>query len=196
MNYYSQKIYRPYFIKALLCFSIGVITLTSSLGQARYRTSTGNVHFNASTPLEDIDAENQEVNAILSAEDGRFAVVMLIKDFEFPRKLMQEHFNENYMETGTYPKAFFSGVIEDFDLKSLGATGLKKIVNGELSIHGVSLPRSEDIVLRKVGNAVFLESNFIVRPEDHNIEVPKIVFTKIAREVRVSIVLKLMEDKK
>ena len=193
-NIYKANQY-PY-IRLLLILAVGLITSAQCYGQSKYRTSSGNVHFNASTPLEDIDAENQDVNAILATADGRFAVVMLVKDFKFPRKLMQEHFNENYMETETYPKAYFSGVIEDFNLDSVSSNAIKKTVKGELTIHGVKRSRSEEIVIRKKGNSIYLESSFTVRPEDHNIEVPKIVFAKIAQEVKVSINLQLSPDSK
>lgn len=195
----KDKFNKPYqyrFIVILIFLAVGLITSTPCNAQSKYRTSSGNVHFNASTPLEDIDAENQDVNAILATADGRFAVVMLVKDFNFPRKLMQEHFNENYMETEIYPKAYFSGVIEDFDLDSVSADEIKKTVKGELTIHGVKRSRSEEIVIRRKGNTIYLESTFIVRPEDHNIEVPKIVFAKIAQEVQVTINLQLSPDSK
>ncbi len=189
-NIYSQ------FLFFILLISM-IMTGTEGLqAQSKYRTKGGVVNFNASTPLQDIEAVNEAVNAIMEAETGRFAVVMLIKDFEFPRKLMQEHFNENYMETETYPKSTFSGVIEDFDLDSVGSNEIKKTVKGELTIHGVKRSRSEEITLRKKGNTIHLESSFIVRPEEHDIEVPKIVFAKIAQEVEVTIDLQLLPDSK
>lgn len=176
----------------ILCLNL--FTQISVLGQSKYRTSNGEVHFNASTPLEDIDALNKKVRAVLESGTGNFAVMMLIKDFDFPRKLMQEHFNENYMESEEYPKAYFRGTIEDFDQDELSNQIIEKQINGQLTIHGITLDRMENIELVKKGKTIHLRSQFVVRPESHDIEVPKIVFAKIAREVKVEIELELVKD--
>lgn len=165
--------------------------LTSCFAQQRYKTTEGEVNFNASTPLEDIDATNREVNGIIDAETGNFAVVMLIKDFEFDRKLMQEHFNENYMESDKYPKAYFSGTIQGLDITKLNSDYMEMDVAGKLTIHGVSRNITEKVLIRRKGKRIALNSNFIINSEEYQIEVPKILFQKIAREVQVAINLDL-----
>ena len=172
----------------LSCFS-----QISVFAQSKYSTSKGEIEFNASTPLQDIEALNTKVRAVLEPGTGNFAVMMLIKDFNFPRKLMQEHFNENYMDSGQYPKAYFSGTIADFDEDELSNQSLKKQIDGKLTIHGISLDRTEIVELVRKGKTIHLKSRFIVRPESHNIEVPRIVFAKIAQEVQVDIELELQE---
>ena len=162
------------------------------MAQDKYRTNSGNIEFNASTPLEDIYAKNDKVNAILESGSGKFAVVMLVKEFRFKKKLMEEHFNENYLESDLYPKAYFSGAIEDLDLSEMGPVPLALNIEGQINIHDVSRPLKTTVTLSKDENRIFLESNFIIRPEDHNIEVPKIVFKKIAQEVEVSVKLELL----
>ena len=185
-NIYSRCLY------SALTIGLFILNYSALCAQTKYRTSEGTVNFNASTPLEDIDATNKEVNAILEMETGRFAVVMLIKDFEFSRRLMQEHFNENYMESEKFPKAYFSGTIEDFSMDSLSKEVVVKTVSGKLTIHGITLNRKEKIKLRKKGSAIHLESNFLVRTEAHDIEVPRIVFAKIAEKVMVEVDLQLV----
>ncbi len=160
----------------------------------RYKTKNGEISINASTPLEDINALNSKVSAILDPATGNFAVVMLVKEFEFDRKLMQEHFNENYMESDRYPKATFSGQIENFKIADLKSAPTKYRINGKISIHGVSRPLIADILLSKKSAGIKLSSNFVVRPEEHEIEVPRIVFKKIAQEVQVSVELDLFPD--
>lgn len=159
--------------------------------QSRYRTTTGEIRFNASTPLEDIDAVNNQVNAIINAESGDFAVVLLIRDFRFRRQLMQEHFNENFMETATYPKAYFTGRIAGFPERTLSSVPTEFRVEGDLSIHGVSRRVETTAILTQSGDKVNMSSGFIVKPEDYRIKVPRILFNKIAEEVKVVVNLEM-----
>ena len=174
-----------------LSFTLVILNSTICIAQQKYKTTQGEVNINASTPLEDIDAWNREVNGIIETETGNFAIVMLIKDFEFDRKLMQEHFNENYMESDKYPKAYFSGTIQNFVASDLSSGFLEKEVKGKLTIHGVSRNISENVLIKMKGRRIAINSKFIVKTEDYQIEVPKILFQKIAREVQVAIELNL-----
>ena len=163
--------------------------------QNRYRTGTGEIRFDASTPLEDITATNQKVNAILDTITGEFAVVLLVRDFRFPRKLMQEHFNENYMESDRYPKAFFRGRLTGFS-PGLPATGTVAYqVEGELYIHNVSRKINPEARLSREGGDIRLETEFVVRPESYGVEVPRLLFNKIAEEVHVRVNLGLKPEK-
>jgi len=175
----------------LLCL---LILTTPVLGQERLRTSEGVISFDASSPLEDIVAVNNKVNGILELQSGEIAVVLLIKDFKFRKKLMQEHFNENYMESEAYPKAYFTGTIVDFVLDELGTQNQKFQLTGELTIHGVTQTMRDSIQLRKNGERIICKMNFVVRTEDHKIKVPRILFKKIAQEVNVRAELGLTEE--
>ena len=159
--------------------------------QSAYRTQQGEIQFNASTPLEDIRAVNTQVNAILKPDNGNFATVVLIKDFQFRRGLMQEHFNENYMESESYPKGYFTGKVENFNMDDLTGVPQEYRVTGKLTLHGETRDISPVIQLSKSPDGILLTSGFLVRPEEYGIKVPKIVFTKIAREVTVSVSLPL-----
>ena len=175
-------------------FSIFLFFMTGLLcAQGTLRTTSGKIHFNASTPLEDINANNEAVNAILKKENGNFASVLLIKDFSFKKKLMQEHFNENYMDSETYPKAYFSGNIEAFSWDDLPSSKSKYQAKGKLTIHGVTKEVNTEIFLRKNGKGAVMSASFIVRPEDYDIEVPKLLFKKIAQEVEVNVVFTMTE---
>ena len=171
--------------KQIFTFSLIFLAILISSGQTKYRTEKGEINFNASTPLEDIDATNNEVNAIVELESGKFAAVMLIKDFQFRRKLMQEHFNENYLESDVYPKAYFSGIIEGLDFSDSKSEELERIISGKITIHGVERPLKTKVRIKKGKQSLMIDSEFLIKPEDHNIEVPTIVFQKIAREVKV-----------
>lgn len=170
-------------LQLLLCNFLGA--------QNAYRTQEGEIRFSASTPLEDIEAVNTLVNAILKPENGEFAALVLIKDFQFRRGLMQEHFNENYMESETYPKGYFTGKVDNFNMGDLTGDPQEYRVSGRLTLHGVTREISPVIQLSKTPDGILLSSGFLVRPEEYGIKVPKIVFTKIAREVIVEVSLPL-----
>jgi hypothetical protein len=156
-----------------------------TLGQDRYRSSSGLVQFNASTPLEDIRAVNNHVNVILT-DTGELAVVLLVSEFEFPRKLMQEHFNENYIESEKYPKSYFVGTTNEFDFQSLGEDTTKISITGDLNLHGVTKKITVQANINKITDGIVLKSSFIIRPEDFEVAIPTLMFKKIAREVEVS----------
>jgi hypothetical protein len=160
------------------------------LGQNSFLSTTGSIQFDASTPLEDISAVNKNVNFILKS-DGEFASLLLVNEFNFKRALMEEHFNENYMESDRFPKAHFVGKISDFSLNQLSQSNKAFNLNGTLTMHGVSRTISTDVHLKKINDSLYLESTFIVRPEDYKIKVPRILFKKIAEEVQVVILSEL-----
>ena len=162
-------------------------------GQDRFKTTSGLVDFNASTPLEDIRASNKQVNAILKPS-GEFAVVLLLKDFQFPRKLMQEHFNENYLESDTYPKSYFLGEIIDFSPENLSDTSERITIKGQLHLHGVTKNVMVTGTVNRSDSGIQLASQFSIRPEDYAIEIPTLMFKKIAEEVQVSFAFSLIQS--
>lgn len=165
-----------------LCFSF-----FAANAQDRYLTRQGHIKFFSSAPLEDIEANNYKVLSIVDLSKGQIAVDLLIKAFEFEKKLMQEHFNENYMESGKYPKSTFKG---NFDVP----TGLQAMENGtyeldvegELSVHGVKKPLATKAVLKVEDGQLTGEVFFKVKVKDHEIKIPKVVVRNIAEEVEVT----------
>lgn len=156
------------------------------LAQDRFRTDQGKIQFDASTPLEDIHAVNDHVSAILNSENGEIAVLLLHKDFKFRRRLMQEHFNENYMESHKYPKGVFRGKINGFKADAVSDSPKEYTAAGELTLHGVTRALSTPILLHREEGGITISLNFVVKSEDYGIKVPKILFKKVAREVEVT----------
>ncbi|MFB1012433.1 MAG: YceI family protein, partial [Bacteroidia bacterium] len=99
-------------ILTLAVLGLGLVAFTNH-GGGIYKTNTGNINFFSHTSLEDITADNHKVKTAFDATSGKIQFSALIKDFEFPKALMQEHFNENYMESTKFPKSTFSGTIEN-----------------------------------------------------------------------------------
>src|ERR1700682_4428284 len=100
----------------LILFSLLTVCLFSTCGfaQSKYFTKSGSINFDASGPLEDIKAENKKATFVLDAKSGAIELAVLLKAFEFERALMQEHFNENYVESDKYPKSTYKGKITNF----------------------------------------------------------------------------------
>lgn len=149
-----------------------------------YATSTGQTSFHASAPAEDIDAINKKTQATLNISTGEIAVLMNMRDFDFPNELMEKHFNKNYMESAKYPKGTFKGKMDQVvNVTKKGRTAFS--ATGTFTLHGISQPRSLKGTLTVQDGSLQFDSEFEVALIDHQIEVPKIVFVKIAQVIQV-----------
>lgn len=159
------------------------------VAQERYGTRNGNISFFSETPVENIEAHNKKVSSVWDASSGAIQFAALIKAFEFEKALMQEHFNENYMESNTHPKAEFKGKVEGITADQLKSAGTYDVtVAGDLTIHGVTKKVSHPgkITVNPDGTLKAV-SEFIVKPEDHNITIPGVVRKNIAEEITVKV---------
>ncbi|WP_111669678.1 YceI family protein [Algoriphagus litoralis] len=171
--------------KVNLILLLLVVQVSFVRGQTLYGTSAGEVSFYSDTPLETIEAVNKKTGSIINVSSRELAVQMKISDFVFPNKLMQEHFNENYLESEKYPTAVFKGKIkEQIDLTVAGSYVVT--AEGGLTIHGVTKPVSVKGTIVSTESALKLDFKFQIRPEAYNIEVPSLVITKIAEEIDVT----------
>jgi polyisoprenoid-binding protein YceI len=149
-----------------------------------YSTSAGNTRFSSETPLENINAENKKSQAILNTANNEIAIRMNMRDFVFPNKLMQEHFNENYIESAKYPTATFSGRVTNApDYSKDGQYDVSAA--GKFTVHGVTKERTITGKMKIEGGKISIASDFEVPLTDHKIEVPQIVFVKIAQVISV-----------
>lgn len=154
--------------------------------QQKYKCSDGKVKFFSSAPLEDIEAISEKVSAIYNAQNGEVAAIIPIKSFEFENGLMQEHFNENYMESEKYPKASFSGKIYNPG-KDFSGKVFQTEAKGKLTIHGVTKERIIPLTLTyQEDGSIKVTAKFMVKVADHKIKIPSIVFQNIAEEVEVT----------
>ena len=152
------------------------------------KSDTASIEFHAGTPLEDIDATNTDVRGLINIKTGSVAFVAPNRGFHFKRSLMEEHFNENYMESDKYKVSTFKGKIINFDEIDLSKDGTyKAIVEGVLNIHGVEKERKIDGEIMVKGKEIMVKSDFMVKLADHKIDIPKIVTEKIAEEVKVNV---------
>ncbi len=170
-----------------LCFlTLVALSISVSGTGQNYLTKNGFIGFYSKTPLEDIRAENNQVYAVLDAGSHRIAFAVLLKGFLFTKELMQEHFNENYVESDKYPKATFSGTCSgDMDLSRDGT--YQVVIKGELNLHGVTKPIETTAQLEVKNDHIKGVSTFKLKPEDFNISIPAIVREKIASEMNVKV---------
>lgn len=151
-------------------------------------TKTGHVWFYSKTPLEEVEAHNRQAVSTLDPSTGEMAFMLLIKSFEFKRALMQEHFNENYMESEKYPKASFKGKITNLDKIDFKKDGVYNTeVSGDMTIHNVTKALSAKGTLEVKGGTVVASSKFFTTPHEWDIEIPSVVEDKIAKQIEVTV---------
>ena len=167
-------------IALLLCFSV-------ASAQEKLVTKNGTTTFEASVPsFEEVKAKNENVTCILNTKTGEIASLALIKGFKFKIALMEEHFNENYMESTRYPKATFRGILKDFDLKEVTATPKDFSLKGKLEIHGKSKEITTIAKIKKTEKGIEIETNFSVNASDFDIQIPSVVKNKVSNKINVT----------
>jgi len=175
----------PLFI--ILLALITFFASTQIVAQQRYKITNPSVNFYAGTPLEDIDGTSDKLIGIIDAETNSFGFRIAMNTFQFPRKLMQEHYNENYLETDKYPNAEFKGEIVGVIDWEKAAT-YEVMAKGEFNVHGISKPYEipSSITIHEDGSMQLL-SEFEIILENHDIKRPKIVLMKIAEKADVTV---------
>ncbi|HCQ12114.1 YceI family protein [Flavobacterium sp.] len=169
---------------------IAIFLLTSSIvvAQDKIVTKNGSLAFEASVPaFEEIKAKNDGVTIIINTKTGEIASLALVKGFKFKIALMEEHFNENYMESDKYPKSTFKGKIENFDYSKLTSDAKSFTVKGKLELHGKSKDITITASIKKTANGVSIVSNFTVNTDDFDIKIPSVVSKKVSRKVNVKL---------
>lgn len=161
-----------------------VVCPALSFGQ-HYLTNSGVLTFFSHAAIEDISASNKKVSSGLNAASKEIAFSVSIRHFVFPKKLMQEHFNEKYMESDKYPTATFTGVVEGYDAKAFGLQQVK--ARGNLTIHGVTQKVEIPGTMENSKNEIRLKTKFIVRLVDHKITIPTMFWQNIAEQVEVRV---------
>lgn len=140
----------------------------------------------SSTPVEDIKAASTSASAVLVADKQELAVQLPVKSLEFDKKLMQQHFNENYIESDKYPMAKFKGTITpQLDWSKDGEYPVT--VKGVLNVHGIDQNRTIAGKITIKGNTISISSSFEVACKDHQIKIPRLVFAKIAEVIKVTL---------
>lgn len=173
-----------------LITSIGLLFVCASALQAqdKYFTKTGKITFDATVPAspEKISGTNKTVTAVLVTSTGQVQFAVLMKGFLFERALMEEHFNENYVESSKFPKSEFKGMIANNASINYGKDGsYPATVKGKMTIHGETKDVETAGTVKIAGGKITLAANFAVPLEAYKISVPTLVADKVASNASI-----------
>ncbi|MDO9375759.1 MAG: YceI family protein [Ferruginibacter sp.] len=172
--------------------TIGLLTvllfMSARVSAQKIYTKNGRIAFYSKTPLEDISADNNQVMSVINTQTGEVQFSVLVKNFRFKKALMEEHFNDSYLESGKYSKASFKGLIKDIAKVNFKVDGSYLVsVSGDLTIHGITKPVTAPCTLTITGDKTAGSAKFFVRPTDYNISIPKVVRDNIAETIEVTV---------
>ncbi|MBM3936578.1 MAG: YceI family protein [Sphingomonadales bacterium] len=192
---------RPFFINAhpfsIFLWGLVMTTVSSSaiFGQAsgKYMTRTGSAHFVADGVIkDDVQAKTNTVTAVLDGATGQVQVRIPVNSFLFRKALMQEHFNENYLESHQFPFAIFKGQVSNWDSTMMQKSGSQKIrFTGKLEIHGTTKDVVEPGTMEVSGGQIRMMTDMMVTVADYGIKIPALVRDKIAKEAAVHVEVNL-----
>ncbi len=175
--------------KIVSIFILSVCFLVSQ-GQSKLFSKNAVVSFYSSTSMENIEASNAKGLIVWEKASGKMEFAVLMKGFVFKKALMQEHFNENYVESDKYPKAIFKGLIENsssIDLSKDNTTYAK--VSGTLSMHGQTKPVATTAVITVRNGIVSSTVKFNLLLADYKIKIPSVVEDKISKKIDIAVIV-------
>ena len=179
--------FNPHCMKQFL-LSLACILIIAPLFGQKYMTRNGRVSFFSATSVENIEGINNETACVLDAKTGDLNFIVPIRSFKFEKALMEEHFNENYLESDKFPKAEFKGRISNMASVNLTTDGIYPVqTSGRMTIHGVTREVSIPGNLVVKDGAVTSDSKFNVRCSDYGVKIPSVVASKIAEEIKVTV---------
>ncbi|TDN37334.1 YceI family protein [Hymenobacter sp. UV11] len=168
---------------------LGLGSSSQAWAQGKYMTRGGHISFFSASIMEDIEARNDKVAAVFDVVTGQIAFSVPVHEFQFKRTLMQEHFNENYMESDKYPKATFTGQVLNAAqvLKQLPAAGQNVEAEGNMTMHGVTHKIIVTGTLQLRDGQLVVFAYFNIAPADYSIDIPLLVREHIAKSVSVRV---------
>ncbi len=170
-------------MKKILLLALSFILLANLINAQTYKTRDGYVYFNPNKDLthKDYEASSKEGTAIFKVETSDVAFLVPMKTFHFNNALLEEHFNENYLESNKYPDARFAGKLIGFNKDQLTKDGVYHFSSeGKVTMHGVTKDFKAPVKLEVKGKTATFYCNFKIKAEDHNIGIPGLVKPKLA----------------
>jgi len=174
-------------VKTLFSIAAFLLVIANVSAQKVY-TKNGSISFFSKTPMENIDARNNQVMSVLNQNTGDLQFSVIVKAFHFAKALMEEHFNENYMESTKFPKATFKGMVMNvakIDFTKDGAYNVT--VSGDLNMHGVTKKISAPGTITIKNGVSSAASKFTIKLKDYGIVVPKISKDNISEKIDISL---------
>lgn len=173
-----------------IIIAIVILFFANTSFSQKYYTKTGQINFDATSPSspERIEGINRSATCVVDIKNGNMQFLALMKGFAFERALMEEHFNENYVESSKYPKAEFKGEIKNIDKVDFTKDGSFNVkVKGKLTMHGVSNDVETDAKLVIQGGKIKANANFNVKLSDYNVSIPGLVADKVSKEAKINV---------
>jgi polyisoprenoid-binding protein YceI len=175
-------------MKTALLVILLPLAFTLNAGAQKFITKTGHIRFYSDSPLEKIEANNRQVNSAMDAATGDFVFRVLMKSFQFEKALMQEHFNENYVESDKFPNATFLGKITNIKEVDQAREAIYPVtVAGKLTIHGVTKEVSVKGTFEVKPGKMLGKAKFNILLSDFNISIPSAVKNNISNSVEVTV---------
>ena len=175
-------------MKKIAAFAFTLFCFKNAEAQTKYYTNAGHVWFDAGTGAEDITGINKSTTSVFVPATGQLQFSLIVKGFEFWSQLMQDHFNENYMESDKFPKAIFKGNITNMDKVTVTKDGTYPVtVKGILDMHGVKKELETKGSLKLKGETIEAIAEFVVVMDDYKIEIPSVVKDKLSKTAKIKI---------
>jgi polyisoprenoid-binding protein YceI len=173
---------------SVLLFLMFIVIATNA---QKYMTKNGYIGFFSHTAMEDIKGDNNQVASVLDITTGELVFQVLIKSFHFDRALMEEHFNENYMESDKFPKSSFKGKITNLSSIDFSKSGIYDVsVDGDLTIRDATNKITTTGKIEVKNGELTATSKFNISPEDYKISIPSVVKDKINKNLEVTVSMK------
>lgn len=169
-------------------FIIVFLLLVTNFFSQKMITRSGEIKFDATVPgaMDEVIGITKTASAIFDKSTAEIVVLGLVKSFKFKLPLMEEHFNENYLESDKFPKANFKGKVLNFGSKS-GSYD----VEGEMTIHGVTNKVKTKVSIANEGTKLLMSGIFTLKLSDYKIDVPALAKRTLSETAKVSIKLQL-----
>lgn len=172
----------------IIVFAASILFCTAVQSQDKYFTKSGKIVFYSKSPVENIEATNKTATCVLDTKSGILQFAVMMKAFEFDKALMQEHFNENYVESHKFPKAEFKGVLANNNEVNYSKEGSYKVkVKGKLTIHGETREVETDGTIVVKGGKIKADAVFVVTLADYKISIPSVVKDNISKTVSITV---------
>lgn len=175
-----------------LFFLVFTLLITTATYSQRYITKTGHVWFRSEAPFEEIEAHNNQVNAMLKTKSGSIVFTVLVKSFIFEKALMQQRFNENFVESEKYPEATFKGKVTNIDAVDFTKPGTYDTkISGKLTIHGITRHKDVTAIFEVKPDMIHGKSKFYILTSDYDIIFSGLLAGSVAIEIEMNVDIEL-----
>ncbi|MBO9199219.1 MULTISPECIES: YceI family protein [Niastella] len=167
------------------CF---VLMMASLMAQDKYFTKSGSIQFSSKGVIETIEASHRSVTCVLDSKTGDIQFAVLMKGFEFRKAMMQEHFNENYVESDKYPKSEFRGqIVNNSEIDYTKDGSYTAHIKGKLTLHGQTKDVEADGKITVKGGKLLAASKFKILMSDYDIDIPGSVTQNMSDTINISV---------